>query len=260
MSSLEMIMWAILAAHSIMAVACLLMALQVRLFGRGLDVNQPRVERCLADLREISEQANSGTLREPAAQLESIRKRLDLLQKESSLAAIMHYVVAPQRDVVSLELVITRSLSQVEQGARALCSFLSKSAPQAGLAGTLVGVQQALNNFAAADSSAHLNSGVAVALCSTLWGVLCTMLMLFTVRVLWDPYLGRLAARLREQAEITAKLLVPLRSLHHRKSSQQCSSRSHNMPVETVDLIHSQQISPHPASGNGAATPCPTNS
>ena len=58
MSILEMFLWAILAAQSVMAVACFVTALQVCLFTKGQDQDEPGTQRCLADLRELSAMPN----------------------------------------------------------------------------------------------------------------------------------------------------------------------------------------------------------
>ena len=171
MSILEMFLWAILAAQSVMAVACFVTALQVCLFTKGQDRDKPGTERCLADLRELSAHAKSGTVQDPAARLASLCKRLERL--ESGLATVMHYVLMPQKDILNLDVVIYRSLSRVERRARAVCDFLTRFAPQTGLAGMLLGVQQAISNAGTGGDSAQLNNGIAVALTTTLWGVLC---------------------------------------------------------------------------------------
>ena len=121
-------------------------------------------------------------------------------------------LLAPRRDWNAVESQLAAYAESLDDGARRLLGFLAKTAPQAGLAGTLIGVSRSLVEFRPGELDSFLH-GFAFAFGTTLLGVAMSVISSALARFLW-------------QAEVDARFL----------SLQQTACR----------LLHADDLLPEP--------------
>jgi len=213
MSIPELIALVLLAIESVVALGCLLAALEVRLLRKGHARTESweAGQRCLRELRQLAAI--------PVRQLADLSARLQRLKDDvhqrrglGGLPAILDHVLNMPSGLVSLEAVVNRELEQEEKEAVGLCTLLTKVAPLTGLAGMLGGVAQALVIYLQSGSAPQVFiAGFAHSIKATFWGVMIAVVALFTSRWLWLPHLKELRAAWLEQAAVAAKLLTTIR-------------------------------------------------
>lgn len=133
-----------------------------------------------------------------AAEAAFTQKRLP---HTAPLVAAARLLLGPTASWLAIQGHLLRYVNQLDGGAQRWIAFLVKTAPQLGLAGTLVGVSGGLAHFAADPSSTHLIiESFAFAITTTLWGVGIAVLGMCTSRLMWQPYLERVYALAEQQA------------------------------------------------------------
>ena len=127
--------------------------------------------------------------------------------KKDGAARVLCCLLARHGDYDAVEATVALHVGRSERGAIRLCSFLARTAPLAGLAGTLVGIQEALGEFALTGDPQSVIGGFATAIQTTEIGVFVAITALITSRLLWEPPLKRRTSQLLEFA-LTAKPLI----------------------------------------------------
>ena len=218
MSSLEMIALVLLAVESILALACLLAAIEVRLLRkwRARSESGEAGQRCLRELQQLAALPARPQV-DFSGRLQRIGDEVHQRRDQGGLVAVLNHVLNAPGGAVSLETVVNRELEQEENEAVGLCTLLTRAAPLTGLAGMLGGVAQALVIYLQSGSAPQVFiAGFAHSIKATFWGVMIAVVALFTSRWLWLPHLKKLRAAWLEQAAAAAKLLATIR---HRRAA-----------------------------------------
>jgi len=96
------------------------------------------------------------------------------------------------RQALVVTMIGRRLIREVDCGGRTLAAFVTKTAPLLGLAGTLLGISASLSSFSSnPEASEEIISGFAMAITTTLWGVMIACLAMVTSRLVWQPAIGR---------------------------------------------------------------------
>jgi len=194
---IEFAVWGVLIAESIIAAAMLLSGLSFRfrsaaarksLAGQGREYL-----RRLGQIRTVND-------RDVRWRFEDFCHLMAERPEHDGDAQVVCCLLARRGGYDAVEATVGLHIGRLERGVICLCSFLARTAPLAGLAGTLVGIQQALGMFASTGDPQSVISGFAVAIETTLIGVLIAMMALSTSRLLWEPPLKRRMDQLLEFA------------------------------------------------------------
>lgn len=105
------------------------------------------------------------------------------------LDAVVDYLKEPGAEHAGIQAIVSLHVCRLERGAIRVCAFLAKCAPLAGLAGTLVGVAQALSHFSQQpDNPQPVIQGFATALGTTLAGIAVSFVSL-GAKAVWENVL-----------------------------------------------------------------------
>jgi hypothetical protein len=253
MSIPELVALVLLSVESVLALGCLLAAIEVRLLRKGHARTESweAGQRCLRELRQLAAL--------PVRQLADLSTRLQRLRDDihqrrdmGGLPAILDHVLNMPSGVVSLEAVVNRELEQEDKEAVGLCTLLTKVAPLTGLAGMLGGVAQALVIYLQSGSAPQtFIAGFAHSIKATFWGVMIAVVALFTSRWLWLPYLKGLRAAWLEQTAVAVKLLATIRRRRAAVKSSMTSIRSEPTALHRVPA--SEKATPARVSSSAVA-------
>ena len=189
------IVWGILIAESIVGLALLFSGVIIR-------ITESRTTRQAARqtdqyLRKIDAIRLAGEKRRVV-----VRTLKAVTASDSTfIGRLVDHMLARGTRLSEIQTLIELQISKTERGADRVCSFIARTAPLAGLAGTLVGVQAALSAFSAdrADPN-HVISGFATAIQTTLAGIFVAFLCLATSRLLFEPRLKKTAIEIFDMA------------------------------------------------------------
>lgn len=134
------------------------------------------------------------------------------------LLAAAEGLLTPRRDWNAIESQLAAYAESLDRGARSLLGFLAKTAPQAGLAGTLIGVSRALAEFQPGELNSFLH-GFAFAFGTTLVGVAMSVVASAVARFVWQ---AEVDARFLSLQRTACQLLhaddLPLEPLSYRSA------------------------------------------
>jgi len=142
-----------------------------------------------------------------------VKDKIESLKRQSQagddeVSHIMYSLLTKEMDKAGLEGIIHKHIDAVERGAVRLSAFLARTAPLAGLAGTLVGVQHALAGFSKqVDNPYQIVTGFSTALVTTLVGILVAILCVAISKLIWEPGLNKLMFQLFDFS-LTARTYV----------------------------------------------------
>lgn len=184
------LIWSILGAESILALALLISGFCLR----------AREKRRAKSAREVARHYSSmlslnGAARDPAWAMQCIKDvRSKATVDEDCLSGLMRYMLGHRVRTSEIQALIDVEIGRADRGAIRLCGFLARTAPLAGLAGTLIGVQAALSAFATNRTDPGLIvAGFSTALQTTLAGVVVAFVCMGASRLLIEPSLKRTA-------------------------------------------------------------------
>jgi biopolymer transport protein ExbB/TolQ len=184
------LIWGILVAESVLGLALLISGLVFR-------SRQKQSVRSAARKAEYyaSMLASAATAEDPAkgaACLKGVQRAASAASDcLSNLVALM---LAHRVTVSEVQALIDAEIGKADRGAIRLCGFLARTAPLAGLAGTLVGVQASLSAFSVNRTDPGLIiAGFATAVQTTLAGIVVAFMCLGASRLLIEPRLKRTA-------------------------------------------------------------------
>jgi biopolymer transport protein ExbB/TolQ len=205
-------LWTLLIGESVTAVALLFAAVSFRLrHPKRLRHASESAVAILAEMQRVGGGQFSLESRRIVSWIDELKQTAS--KQTDGFSGVLRYLLSPQAEHAGIESVIALHLGQMERGAIRLCSFLAKTAPLAGLGGTLLGVSDALKAFAAkpGDPSVVIG-GFATAIDTTLVGILITFVCLGTSRLIWEPLLSKTLGELMEHALLLKSHLGQLRS------------------------------------------------
>lgn len=187
--------WAILGIESVFALALLFSGLSYRLLQRRAKAET--VNKTTFFLNRLKAIQHLSSHRDIKVRLKSLTKKSQ--GARDGVSNIVHTLLTKNSGKTEVEAIIQAHIDAVERGALRLCAFLAKTAPLAGLAGTLIGVQNSLSAFSKqADSPQLVISGFATALLTTLSGVFTAILCVTVSRLIWEPGLQKTISYLTE--------------------------------------------------------------
>lgn len=265
------LVWGILGAESIVALALLISGLCFRARERGHARTARTVAECYASILDLD-----GMAGEPEQAMRSLRHlRSEVGEGDDCISGLMKYMLGNKISAGEIQALIDVEIGKADRGAIRLCGFLARTAPLAGLAGTLVGVQAALSAFSTNRTDPGLIiAGFSTALQTTLAGVLVAFMCMGASRLLIEPWLKRtamvifdlamdLAPRIRAVKSLAARASVlgsptPVsapKSGCYRKSENLALQRDANetAPVESEVALVSQNSGSEPTDIDGAA-------
>jgi biopolymer transport protein ExbB/TolQ len=191
------LIWAILGVESVMALALLISGffLAAR--------EKKRVKSTIQVAGDYSLMLSlDGATRDPVRAMECFKDLENEVSADSGcLAGLTKYMLGHRVRADEMQSLIDVEIGRADQGAIRLCGFLAKTAPLAGLAGTLLGVQAALSAFSTNRTDPGLIvAGFSTALQTTLAGVLVAFMCMGTSRLLIEPRLKRTALSIFDMA------------------------------------------------------------
>ncbi len=208
--ALEFTFWAILLIESLLGFACLLAGISFWWKARKNRTDAITLaSTALNDVKAIAgTEADWKNESQRAVLID--RCRSELAKREDGFGRVLHCLFTPKAEQAGIEALIGLHVHRLERGAIRLCGFLARTAPLAGLAGTILGVQQALNAFAAnpGDTDAVI-SGFATALGTTLVGIVIAFACLIP-KAVWEAVLTNSMGVLLEAALIVKSDIDPL--------------------------------------------------
>lgn len=209
MTGLSFLVMALLMAQSIFALGLLFQAIV------SSRIRRPKLIRAIKERTSMLE-------RRSTEQNGSSKKDKRRVVSESQEPAIDELIHACRQDNSTQPLMIAalcdRLIRMVDGGARSYAAFLSKTAPLLGLAGTLLGISEALMSFSGDSSSQNLIiRGFAIAIGTTLWGILIAFAAMFASRLIWQPVISDVQTALLHL--IKAASLSPQRQPVRRRSA-----------------------------------------
>ena len=231
------IVWGILIAESIVGLALLFSGVIIR-------ITESRTTRQAARqtdqyLRKIDAIRLAGEKRRVV-----VRTLKAVTASDSTfIGRLVDHMLARGTRLSEIQTLIELQISKTERGADRVCSFIARTAPLAGLAGTLVGVQAALSAFSAdrADPN-HVISGFATAIQTTLAGIFVAFLCLATSRLLFEPRLKKTAIEIFEMA------------MRLRTSILAVVTQTRDKPGQNARSDHTSRVAPVPG-GLGSDQP-----
>ncbi len=241
----ELLTGLLLVLESILAVACFLAALEMRLLRRGRPQGShwKLGEHYLTELRQLA--AVSLKYPQLKAKLQNLKERVHQQREEGGIIAVLDHVLNVPPGLLSLDTVVAQQLSREERGAVGLCTLLTRAGPLTGLAGMLAGVAQALSVYLASGSAPQVFiAGFAGSIKATFWGVMIAILALVTTRRLWLPHLERVRTGLLEQATTAITLLATIRSRRPPEGSSPSRRRPQPAPAPSNPAAVDQAMKP----------------
>jgi biopolymer transport protein ExbB/TolQ len=231
------IVWGILIAESIVGLALLFSGVIIR-------ITESRTTRQAAKqtdkyLKNINAIRLTGEKRRIAVRA----LKADTTSDSTFIGRLVDHMLARGTRLSDIQTLIELQISKTERGADRVCSFIARTAPLAGLAGTLIGVQAALSAFSAdrADPN-HVISGFATAVQTTLAGIFVAFMCLATSRLLFEPRLKKTAIEIFEMAmRLRASILAVV-------------TPTQDKPGHNTRSGHTHRIAPVPG-GHGSDQP-----
>ena len=231
------IVWGILIAESIVGLALLFSGVIIR-------ITESKTSRQAAKQTD-KYLSNIDAIRLAGEKRHIVVRALKAATASDStfIGRLVDHMLAQGTRLSDIQTLIELQISKTERGADRVCSFIARTAPLAGLAGTLVGVQAALSAFSAdrADPN-HVISGFATAVQTTLAGIFVAFMCLVTSRLLFEPRLKKTAIEIFEMAmRLRASILAVV-------------TPTRDKPRHNARLGHTSRIAPVPG-GLGSDQP-----
>lgn len=235
----DIIIWAILAIESIVAGGILLHALGV--WG---DRRRPRgVKHVTEIVHTVCAQLSRGD-EHPQQLLQSVLHRLG-----KEIDGLIGIMLSPKLSLDEVQADIRLHLAKHERGKLRILNLLIRTAPLAGLMGTLTGVSAALSAFALNPNDPRVVlAGFATAINTTLLGAAIACLAMFTAKLVVEPQLDRLDEALtRGTLEIRRCLSHLMVQQKRRELPVQLEQRRHRQKQKETAAIPDVAFPSHPA-------------